>query len=214
MLTTGGIVLCGGQSKRMGQPKAWLPFAGELMLQRVVRLVGEAVRPVVVVAAPGQELPSLPPEVPIVRDETQGRGPLQGLAAGLKALESQVDAAYVSSCDVPLLRPAFIRRVIDQLCDYQICVPHIDDKYHPLAAVYRVTVLPAVQELLAADRLRPFFLFDSVPTRFANAEELVDIDPALESLENLNTPADYEKAISLASSPRRHRPPPQSHDLR
>src|SRR5262245_60341239 len=102
-----GVVLCGGQSSRMGRPKAWLPFGGELMLPRVVRLLGEAVRPVVVVAAPGQDVPPLPPEIAVVRDEERGRGPLQGLAAGLDALTGQADAVYLSSCDVPFLRPAF-----------------------------------------------------------------------------------------------------------
>src|SRR5262245_6119048 len=116
MLRTGGIVLCGGQSKRMGRPKAWLPFAGETMLPRVVRLLGEAVNPLVVVAAPEQELPPLPREVAVVRDEEKGRGPLQGLAAGLAGLRGRwAEAAYLSSCDVPFLRPAFVRRLIDLL---------------------------------------------------------------------------------------------------
>src|SRR5439155_26929423 len=74
-MKVGGIVLCGGQSKRMGRPKAWLPFAGELMLQRVVRLLGEAVKPIAVVAAPGQDVPPLPPDIPLVRDDEGGRGP-------------------------------------------------------------------------------------------------------------------------------------------
>src|SRR5947207_12117554 len=110
MLRVGGIVLCGGQSKRMGRPKAWLPFAGELLLPRVVRILGETVSPIVVVAAVDQELPPLPADVQVVRDEEKGRGPLQGLAAGLAALAGQADAAYASSCDVPLLKPAFISR--------------------------------------------------------------------------------------------------------
>src|SRR5438094_3275937 len=100
MLRVAGVVLCGGQSSRMGRPKAWLPFAGELMLPRVVRLLSEAARPVVVVAAPGQDVPPVPAEVRIVRDELRGRGPLQGLAAGLQALDGNADAAYISSCDV------------------------------------------------------------------------------------------------------------------
>src|SRR5437764_7598096 len=100
-MRVGGIILCGGQSKRMGRPKAWLPFGGELMLPRVVRLLGEAVAPVVVVAAPGQDVPPLPAGVRVVRDEREARGPLQGLAAGLDALQGVADAAYVSSCDVP-----------------------------------------------------------------------------------------------------------------
>src|SRR5207244_1312935 len=109
VLRVGGIVLCGGQSKRMGRPKAWLQFGGELMLPRVVRILSETVAPIVVVAAPEQDVPPGPPEVRIVRDEERGRGPLQGLAAGLDALRGLADAAYLSSCDVPFLRPAFVR---------------------------------------------------------------------------------------------------------
>src|SRR5207244_3557337 len=77
MTRVGGIVLCGGQSKRMGRPKAWLPFGDEVMLPRVVRLLGEIVKPVVVVAAPGQDVPPLPADMSVVRDEEKGRGPLQ-----------------------------------------------------------------------------------------------------------------------------------------
>src|SRR5262245_54856237 len=145
MPNTAGIILCGGQSKRMGHAKAWLPFGGELMLPRVVRLLREAVNRVVVVAAPGQELPELAAGVPLVRDEEKGRGPLQGLAAGLKALQGQADAAYLSSCDVPFLRPTFVRRMIELLSDHSIAVPKVDGYHHSLAAVYRVDVLPAVE---------------------------------------------------------------------
>src|SRR5437868_8867739 len=159
----GGIILCGGQSTRMGQPKAWLSFAGQPMLAYMVSVLGEVVGPLVAVAAPGQELPPIPEDVQVVRDEEKGRGPLQGLAAGLAALEGRADAAYVSSCDVPFLRPAFIRRLIDLLGDHAICVPHVGDKHHPLAAVYRIEVKEAVNRLMAENRMRPFFLFEIVP---------------------------------------------------
>ena len=179
----------------MGQPKAWLPIAKELMLPRVVRLLSEAVAPIVVVAAPNQDLPSLPDEVRIVRDEEKGRGPLQGLAAGLAALQGQADAAFVSGCDVPFLRPKFVLRMIELLGSEQICVPNVGGYHHPLAAVYRVEVLAAVQKLLQEDRLRPTFLFDVVPTRVVSADELLDVDPTFETLRNLNTLADYELAL-------------------
>jgi molybdopterin-guanine dinucleotide biosynthesis protein A len=199
-MIVGGIVLCGGQSKRMGRPKAWLPFAGELMLPRVVHLLSEAVSPLVVVAAPEQDLPSLPPTVAVVRDEEKGRGPLQGLAAGLAALQGKADAAYLSSCDVPFLRPAFVRRLIELLGDHAICVPRVGDYHHPLAAVYRLDVADAVHRLLAEDRLRPFFLFEAVPTRVVEATQLADVDPDFQTLRNLNTPQDYEAALKEASA--------------
>jgi molybdopterin-guanine dinucleotide biosynthesis protein A len=198
-MNVAGVVLCGGQSKRMGRPKAWLPFAGELMLPRVVRLLRAAVSPLVVVAAPGQDVPPLPPDVRIVRDEEKGRGPLQGLAAGLAALEGEADAAYLSSCDVPFLRPAFVQRLVGLLGEKAVCVPRVGGYHHPLAAVYRVEVKEAVARLLAEDRLRPFFLFEAVPTRVVEAAELEDVDPTFQSLRNLNTPEEYEAALREGS---------------
>jgi molybdenum cofactor guanylyltransferase len=183
----------------MGQPKAWLPFAGELMLPRILRILGEATAPVVAVAAPGQRLPSLDSEIEIVRDEVEGRGPLQGLAAGLSALHGRADAAFLSSCDVPFLLPAFVRRMIELLVDKSICVPRVGGVDHSLAAVYRIDVLDAVRELLSAGRLRPPFLFEVVPTRVVDASELTAVDPALRSLRNVNTPADYEAALRDAT---------------
>lgn len=195
MIRVGGIVLCGGQSKRMGRPKAWLPFAGENMLARVVRLLGEAVSPIVVVAAPDQEVPPLAVAIRIVRDEEKGRGPLQGLSAGLAALDGLADAAYLSSCDVPFLRPAFVERLINLLGQHVICVPRVGDYHHPLAALYRLEVKQTADRLLAENRLRPLFLFEAVPTRIVEAAELADVDPTFESLRNLNTPEDYEAAV-------------------
>jgi molybdopterin-guanine dinucleotide biosynthesis protein A len=237
-----GIVLCGGQSSRMGRPKAWLPVAGELMLPRVVRLLSEIVSPIVVVAAPEQELPPLPPDVIVVNDPVPGRGPLQGLATGLAALATNTgastlhknvlgamptalrghvfqqpmptqsrghgtqegfrrvfvetpDAVYATSCDVPLLRPAFVRRMIDLLGDHLACVPQLEGQLHPLAAVYRRDVRAVVDQLLAEDRLRLTTLFDLVPTRFVTTADLRDVDPNLRSLRNLNSPDDYAAAL-------------------
>jgi molybdopterin-guanine dinucleotide biosynthesis protein A len=194
-LRTGGIVLCGGQSSRMGRPKAWLPFGDELMLPRVVRLLGEVVAPIVVVAAPGQDVPPLPSEIEIVRDLERGRGPLQGLTAGLLALQGRVEAAYLSSCDVPFLQPAFVRRLLELLGDHAICVPEVDGYRHPLAAVYRLEVAAVAERMLNDDRLRPAFLFEEMPTRIVLPQELADVDPTFQTLRNLNTPADYEAAL-------------------
>jgi molybdopterin-guanine dinucleotide biosynthesis protein A len=199
----GGVVLCGGESSRMGRPKAWLPFGNELMLPRIVRLLGEAVSPIVVVAAPGQDVPLLPSEIEIVRDPERGRGPLQGLAVGLESLRSRADAAYVSSCDVPLLRPAFVRRLIELLGPSSICVPEVSGYRHPLAAVYRTEIAAVAAHLLSELRLRTSQLFEMAPTRFVHPEELVDVDPMLQSLRNLNTLADYEAALLDALSAER-----------
>lgn len=194
----GGIVLCGGRSSRMGLPKATLPFGPELLVQRVVRLLSEAVQPIVVVAAPGQELPPLPADATIVHDRREGRGPLEGLAAGLAALAGRADAAYATSCDVPLLASKFVGRVVARLAGHDAAVPVVDGYHHTLAAAYRTAVLPHIEALLADDRLRPFFLFQRVRTRELTREDLTDVDPRLRSLLNLNRPEDYLAALEQA----------------
>ena len=182
----------------MGVPKATLPFGPETMLQRVVRLLGTVVGPVVVVAARGQALPELPDHIKITRDEREQRGPLEGLRAGLRALPDSVDIAYVTSCDVPLLVPGFVARMVELLGDHDIAVMEVDGFPHPLSAVYRRDTLPQVESLLATDRLRPVFLFDAVRTRRVRPEEMVEVDRQLLTLRNLNTREDYLAALSEA----------------
>jgi molybdopterin-guanine dinucleotide biosynthesis protein A len=192
----GGVVLAGGRSSRMGRPKAWLEWHGSTLLRRVVGIVARgAGGPMVVVRAPGQELPVLPAAVLVVDDAAEGRGPLMGLAAGLGALEGRAAAAFVSSVDVPLLTPAFVRRVLDGLDDEtDVVLPRALGHPHPLAAAYRVSVLPIVRRLIAEDRMRPAFIFDEARTLRLGDEDLRPADPELDSLLNLNEPADYQQA--------------------
>jgi molybdopterin-guanine dinucleotide biosynthesis protein A len=180
----------------MGMAKPLLPFGPELMLERIVRLVGEVCSPIVVVAAPNQTLPELPTATIIARDEREGQGPLEGLLAGLRALPAEVEAAYATGCDVPLLAPAFVRRMFELLGEYQAAVPVSEGYLHPLSAVYRRTLVDVVEALLAADRRRPSDVFDTVNTRRVEPRELLDVDPRLDSLKNVNYPADYLAALA------------------
>jgi len=191
----GGIVLCGGKSTRMGVPKATLQFGTETMLQRVVRRLGSVVSPIIVVAARDQSLPPLPDTVTVTRDEREAKGPLEGIRAGLSALPESIEAAYITSCDVPLLVPAFVERMIALMGDHDIAVMEVDGFPHPLSAIYRRDTLSHVESLLAGDRLRPVFLFDAVRTRRVKPEEMLVVDPELKTLRNLNTPEDYRAAL-------------------
>lgn len=198
-MEVGGVVLSGGQSRRMGQSKAMLPFGDELMLPRVLRLLGDVVGPLVVVAAPQQVLPEIPASVAVVRDRAEGRGPLEGLYCGLVALRNQVDAAYVTACDVPLLRADFVRYLIRQLGAYDVVVPTEGEFHHPLAALYRTHLVDAISDRLAHDQLRMISFYEQVRTHRIDVQELREVDPELHSLMNLNRPEDYHAALRLAS---------------
>jgi len=198
-LKTAGIILCGGKSSRMGRPKAWLPFGEEVLLQRVVRILQTIFEPIVVVAAPNQALPALSDSVIVARDDCEFLGPLNGLAVGLAVLQGRAEVAYLSSCDVPFLKTDFAARVVDRLADASICMPDFGGFKHPLAAVYRVDVLPVVRELIDAGKLRTMFLTERVPTRFVVAEDFADIDPGMVSLRNVNTPEEYEETVRASN---------------
>ena len=201
-------MLAGGRSTRMGRPKANLEWHGSTLLHRVTGIVGRAIDgPVVVVRAPDQELPELPPGVRVVEDAAEGRGPLQGLAAGLAAVARESDLAYVSSTDVPLLHPAFVRAVARAAAgaDVDVALPVVHGFRHPLAAAYRTSLVDSVQRLIAEDRMRPAFLFDECRVRELAEEdllrdrELAEADPELLSVLNLNEPDEYERARARAA---------------
>ena len=116
----------------------------------------------------------------------------------MSARPPDVDAAYVTGCDVPFLAPAFVRRMFELLGDNSIAVPVVNGFQHPLAAVYRPTLVEVIEALLATDRRAPKYLFDTVPTRRVQARELVDVDPSLSTLENLNRPEEYLAALRQA----------------
>ena len=202
-VNTAGIVLAGGRSTRMGQAKADLEWHGSTLLHRICGLIGRVVEgPVVVVRAPGQELPPLPSGVEVTEDAREGRGPLEGLAAGMSALDGRAQAAYVSSTDVPLLHPAFVSTVLAALAreDADVALPVARGFRHPLAAAYRTELLADVEDLIGADRLRPAFLFERCRVHELSEHELLSDrglargDPNLLSLLNVNDPREYERA--------------------
>jgi molybdopterin-guanine dinucleotide biosynthesis protein A len=182
----------------MGRPKAWLPFGDEVLLQRVVRRLRDIAGPIAVVSAPGQDLPTLPADVTVVHDPIEFRGPLQGIATGLGVLPPQVDLAYVTATDAPLLRPAWVNRLVGLIGDDDVAIPQVDGFLHPLAALYRrATVRQEAEALLAADRLRPVFLLERLRGRIVTPGEMADVDPGCETLRNLNTPEDYAATLAM-----------------
>jgi len=198
--SVGAIVLCGGQSVRMGADKATLRIGGETMLERMVRIVSEVLDPVVVAARGGQEVPDLAGGVLLARDAFEHAGPLAGIAAGLDALQGRCDAVFVVACDHPLLKPAFIRRLIEQLGTASAAVPEKDGRRYPLTAVYRAEVRSVIDDLLTAGHRRMGMLLQACDARIIPADRFADIDPDLDSLRNVNDPEEF-KVIARRSGP-------------
>ena len=177
----------------MGQPKALLSFDGEPLIVHTVRTLSRLFSDLVVVAAPAQELPSLP--VTMVRDEVAYQGPVGGILYGLRAARSEL--CFVTSCDAPFLSLELIAFLVEQMSDHDVVVPYWQERLQPLHAVYRRGVAPLLQEQLDRGELRPVFLYKKVRTREVSPEEIRRVDPEGLSFRNLNSPEDYQAALDL-----------------
>ena len=193
-----GIILCGGRSRRMGQEKYRLSFAGETLLQRICRIVQPEVSRILIVAAVDQEIPQSESNIKVLRDEIPDAGPLAGIAQALTYLQTSADApvaAFVTSCDVPLLKPDVISLMRNQLTEEFDAIAVRDSHYaYPLCAIYRTTVAAAAARLIASGQRRAAALPENLRTCWLSLDAIRTVDPDLESFLNCNTPEDYEKA--------------------
>ena len=205
--STAAIVLAGGRSSRLASAgivppggKAGIVLGGTTLLARVCGRVGGVARRIVVVAAPGQELPSLPSAVEVVRDSAPDTGPLAGIADGLRALGDAAAVVCVVSCDVPLVSPRILALLRESLMTGPgaplWAVPEVGGYLQVLVSAVRPEVLAAIEAHLAAGRRDPRSLVERLATagaaRIVPERTLLPVDPGLESFRDLDTPRDLE----------------------
>ena len=185
----GAVILCGGRSRRMGFPKHELWFDGKTFLESVVERVSEVAQPVVVVVGHEESLPAaLPDNVELLSDERSDLGPLEGIRTGLASLENRVSHAFVTSCDAPNLCSQLISKLFGLMGQHDAVVPNDGDRIYGMTAIYRTSVHAKIESIYASGvSRRVSSLQAAVNARTIPLEELKDVDPSLESFNNLNT---------------------------
>lgn len=189
----GGVILCGGHSRRMGAPKEWMRAGDEFALVVVARELLLVAPQVVAAAREKQTLPRLPTGVEVVHDRFAGAGPLAGLAAGMEALKEKCDAIIVTPCDHPWVTAAFLQRLVDELGDAPAIVPAQGDRVFALLGVYRTSLLPTLLSHLQTGDFRAAGFARSCGAKMVDAESLRDMDLNLISLRNVNSPDDLSR---------------------
>jgi molybdenum cofactor guanylyltransferase len=195
----------------MGTDKALLTWDGTTLLEHVVGVVRKAVPgPVVVVGAAGAPRTVDDPRVVSVTDDAPDRGPLQGLATGLRAASTAGSpAAFVCSVDLPLLHGAYIAAVLAARGDAEVALPVVHGHRQPLAAAYATVLGDRAAALLDAGARRPGDLFTASVVREVSAADLLadpalrEADPDLDALRDADTPEEY---AALARWARHARP--------
>ncbi len=185
-----GLVLAGGASKRMGRNKAFLQLGGRPLIQIVVERMTEVCREVIIVADDPATYAGL--GVPVVVDRFQGVGVLGGLHAGLAAASHDLTLAV--GCDMPFLKPRLLRAFAIWAEGYDVTLLRHEGFLEPLHAAYRRTCLSSIESAIRAGERRIVSFFPQVRVRTVTAEEIVPLDPHLQSFRNLNTPEAWQAA--------------------
>ncbi len=198
-----GLILAGGQSRRMGRDKAGLRFGPETLLALAVRRTREVAHPVVVSLGPEQALASgvSASDVIIVRDEQAYGGPLPGLLRGFRALSALHPApavVLVMPVDLPFYRGEWMRRALEGLADHQACLYRYEGYVNALVGAYEVALLPKLERLAGLPKARPLALSDGEPTRVLELETLWRPEDGPAPLMDTDTPEDYRMALALA----------------
>jgi molybdopterin-guanine dinucleotide biosynthesis protein A len=191
----GCVVLCGGKGTRLGMDKTQLLFQGQTFLERVVNQVSQVCAPIVLVGDTDFAKHNLPSDVILESDEQEGRGPLEGIRVGLKALSSQVDLAFVTSCDVPLIEPNLIKHLHDQLGERQAIVPVSEKRVFGMTAIYQTELHIQIAERISAGQLRVSELAKAFNAVQPDVESLRQCDSKLDSMTNVNSIEDYRQLL-------------------
>jgi molybdopterin-guanine dinucleotide biosynthesis protein A len=187
-----GIVLAGGQSERMGRDKALMELGGQTLIARVLDRLSPLCDELIISAKEVDLYQDLAAQV--VADLLSVPGPLSGIHAGLVAMRS--DSAIVVACDMPFLNLPLLRFMSTIALGFDVVVPRIDGNFEPLHAVYRASCIEPIEQVLADGPQRVVALYERVRVREIHESE-VELFDAKRSFFNVNTPADWERALRL-----------------
>ena len=167
-------ILAGGRSRRMGHDKATLKLRGRSFLSRIrsaARATGLRTRV-------------------IRQDLVPGRGPVGGIHTGLKT--SRSDAVVFLACDMPLIRPVHILRVIKEFIrtranDFVRIAEQVGFPF-----ILNAGSLPVVEAQLASERRSLQELAKRLRARIFRAPKAWQ-----SALTNLNTPAELRQLRAI-----------------
>ena len=177
------LVLAGGDSRRMGRPKAWLEVGDTILLRYVVERLAPAFSEVMVSFAEPEQMEHLVP-YRVVFDRKRSAGPLAGLEAGLMA--ARHDILFAVACDMPYVTQATAELAVAAAHSADAAIPRHDGLFEPVCGAYRKSALPAIVGALDAGNYTAHDVVMDLDVTW-----LEDLEPS--QFESLNTPGDLER---------------------
>jgi molybdenum cofactor guanylyltransferase len=188
-----GIILSGGENRRMGADKAFLEIAGIPMIEHVVNALRSVTGQIIIVTNSPEKYAF--EDVQVVTDAYDSRGPLTGIYSGLQ--HSSDEHNFIVACDMPFLNPRLISFMAGLADEYDVVLPKIGEFVEPLHAVYRKSLLPIIKDRIERSEKPIRGIFNEARVRYVTEAEIDRFDPAKVSFKNINTPAEYKEAACL-----------------
>ncbi len=189
-----GIVLAGGRSSRFGSDKLGVEIDGRTLLERSVHALAAVATDILVVCAPTDDRPLPAAAVPIrrVSDPEPFGGPLVGLRAGLDMAAEPI--VVVAGGDMPAIRPAVLSLLVLALTTRETTAAAVLGSRGglvPLPAALRTGAAShAVGRLVDDGERRLRSVFDRLSTRVLEEGEWRPLDPAGDTLRDVDRPED------------------------
>jgi molybdopterin-guanine dinucleotide biosynthesis protein A len=185
-----GVLLAGGESRRMGRNKALLEIGGKTLAERTLAVLQKACREVLISSR--TEEPFGKYGFKVIPDVYPGSGPLGGLYSVLD--KASYDQLFLVACDMPFVNEAAVRFIYDRMDGFDAIVPYAMGKIHPLHAFYHKRITPLVEEKIKNKLLSMAEVLQGCRTKILNLEdgEIVDREGVQRSLINVNTPEEWE----------------------
>jgi molybdopterin-guanine dinucleotide biosynthesis protein A len=188
-------VLAGGQSKRMGQDKAFLEVGGGPVIERVLRGVAPLTDDLFISANSPEKYIRF--GLRVVPDVYPDKAALGGIYSAIHA--ARHDHVLIVACDMPFLNPELLRYLINLAPTADVVAPLISPPQpETMHAVYSKACLAAIEPRLLANKLRIIGFFEDVSVRYVVREEVARFDPHFRAFLNMNTPEDWERVKQLA----------------
>ncbi len=194
----GAVILAGGDSKRLGRPKALLDFNGKALIEIILEKLSRSFKEITIVTDKPWLYDHL--SVRITGDilDDRVKSPLRGIHAGLSA--SGLPVQFIVACDMPFIQPALINYMAGNLSGYDAVVPRNSEYYQPLHAFYSRSCISVIEEQISRSNYKITEFYSHLKICYISGEEIAVYDPGEWSFFNVNTWADYKKALDHFSA--------------
>lgn len=197
---SGAVVLAGGDSRRLGRPKALLELEGKTLIRIVIDRLLPIFHQVTVVTDRPELFEGLP--VKVTGDLLTGgpKTPLRGIHAGLSA--STLPYQFVTACDMPFINAGLVRYMTALAPSYDVVVPRVGEYYQPLHAFYSRSCLEPIRDLVESGEGKVTGFYGNLKVCYIGLSEIKRFDPLQESFFNINTWDDYREArLRVSAAP-------------